>query len=310
MENKNKGSRISAEGKQSWQVLARAPKENRIQSVQARKRRQMQSLKWVFGISAILGITLLVTLKWNEYKQSNPIRTHSNTVKKILFRSDGVLSCQWLGSEIRIPKDTALMEIDIYAIKQKLDSIGQVQFATVEREFPDRLNIKIKERVPILRINLANSRGHFENRIVARDGTIYKGIGYSEPTLKRLPYLIPYPHTGTAIQPVRGIETVAQLMEITSETQSWFFESWKVVDLSNYSGDNDLPGQVIKVNTSLIPSIIFGTNKNFDQQLGRLGMILSYLQGQNYLNVQRIDLSTEDDAIVQFKSGHPHIFQR
>ena len=147
-----------------------------------------------------------------------------------------------------------------------------------------------------------------EVRIISREGTIYKGVSYPKATLNMLPYVLPFQHPEGGILPMRGIDRVADLLEETRRTQSNFYKTWKLVSLRYYSGNPDLPGQVIEVRSSMVPRIIFGFNTSFAQQLDRLAVILNYVQSRGNPAIKRIDLTLPKDAAVQFESGRISTF--
>jgi cell division protein FtsQ len=214
----------------------------------------------------------------------------------------------WLSRVIGLRRGLALMEADIHDIRTRLEAHGQVKSASVKRVFPDALQIRVREREPVLRMRVAGAGDQPELRIVARDGTIYEGVGYPRASLRGMPYLIPYRHADGRIQPMRGIERVAELLEVTRRTQPNFFRSWQIVSLKYYSGDPDLPGQVIEVQTTRVPRIIFGLSTSFAQQLDRLAVVLDYVQNRGNPAVKRIDLSLRESAAVQFESGRISTF--
>lgn len=307
---KHKGS-TSAGGEQSWRALAGKRKSSRIKSPQSRKRRQTQLLKLLLGLAVVLlvigGVVWgLIALK--EREEPIQISTPSKPVERVLFDTDGVLPDRWLGTVIEIRKGMTLMEIDIHAMKEDLEAHGQVASASVEREFPDALKIEVKERIPALRMRVAGAGEDFETRIVSRDGEIYEGVGYPRATLSRLPYVVPYTYPEGGVKPMRGIETVAELIDAARRTQPNFFKTWQIVNLKHYTGDPDLPGQIIEVKTSMVPRIIFGTTTDFAQQLDRLGVIMNYVQSRGNPAVKRIDLSLQGSAAVQFESGRISTF--
>jgi hypothetical protein len=236
------------------------------------------------------------------------VTTPSKPIERILFDTDGVLPDHWLGSVIELRRGLTLMEVDIHELKRQLEAHGQVKSASIERVFPDALRIRVREREPVLRMQVAGPGGTSTLRIVARDGTIYEGVGYPEASLRRMPYLVPYRHPDGRIQPLRGIERVAELLETTRRTQPNFFRGWQIVSLKYYSGDPDLPGQVIEVQTTLVPRIIFGLNTGFAQQLDRLAVVLNYVRNRGNPALKRIDLSLRDSAAVQFESGRISTF--
>jgi len=301
----------AASGAQSWRELA-GPRRRRIKSPQARKRRREQWLKLlavaVLAIAAVAAPVLWLTREPSETESSASFSPPSRPVQRILFHTDGVLPDGWLGGVLRLKPGTRMMEVDIHAVKAALEAEGQVKSARVERVFPDSLKIVVEERVPVFRIRAAKANGAVEERIVARDGTIYEGTAYPRSTLRNLPYLKPYRHPDGGYRPLVGIERVAELLALAREKSPRFFATWQIVSLEHYSGDPDLPGQVIEVRTRLVPRIIFGATGDFDRQLDRLASILSVLRSQGDPSIERIDLSLKNSAAVLPAEGPITIF--
>lgn len=301
---KSKGS-SSASGAQSWRELA-GPRRKRLNSPQARRRRWVKWLKFVgVLVAAVLLVLLAYFLTTLIRNREEPIQisTPSREIEQVIFDTDGALTDRWLGSVIQLEKGTTMMEVDIYALKQSLENEAQVVTASVERIFPSSLKIVLKERVPVLRIALAGPDNQPEYRVVARDGTLYRGIGYAEASLSLLPFLQPYQRADGGMLPLRGIERVADLLDEALRRQPEFFRTWKVISLEHYSGDPSLAGEVIEVRSSLVPRIIFGASADFGQQLDRLMLILEYVKARGNPAIKRIDLSLRGNAAVQFISG-------
>ena len=308
--SKNKGS-ISAGKNQTWRGLDGGNKRTRIDSTQARKRRQVQVLKLLTAfLVAVLSISFVVWAIFAFNKREEPIQitTPSKSVERVFFDTNGVLPPSWLGTVVELRRDTAMMEIDIHTMKKQLEAHGQVKSASIERQFPNVLRINIKEHEPVLRMRVMGANEQSEVRIISREGIIYKGVSYPKATLNKLPYVLPYQHPEGGISPMRGIDKVADLLEETRRTQSNFYKTWKLVSLKHYSGNPELRGQVIEVRTSIVPRIIFGFNTSFAQQLDRLAVILSYVQSRGNPAIKRIDLTLPKDAAVQFESGHISTF--
>ncbi|WPJ94895.1 FtsQ-type POTRA domain-containing protein [Coraliomargarita algicola] len=309
-DGRHKGS-TSASGQQSWRSLAGAQRSTRIKSPQARKRRQTQLLKLfsaLFLFFLLVGLVMWAVIAFKNRKEPIQITTPSKPVEKVLFDTNGVLPSSWLGTVIELRRDTTMMEIDIYTMKQQLEAHGQVKSASVERQFPNALKIEIKEHEPVMRMRVVGSQGEPELRIVSRDGTIYKGVGYPKATLSKLPYVVPYRHPEGGFKPLRGIDKVADLLEVARRTQPNFYKTWQLVSLEHYSGDSEMPGQVIEVRTPMVPRLIFGFNTSFEQQLDRLSVILNYVQSRGNPGLKRIDLSLQGSAAVQFVSGRIRTF--
>lgn len=302
---KNKGS-TSASGSQSWRELAGTPKRKRVNSPQAKKRRQVKLLKLLAGLFILAGMIALgfwVRSVLKDRDEPIQISTPSREIEQIIFQTDGVLPDRWLGTVIQMGKGTTMMEVDIHGMKQSLEEEPQVVAASVERVFPHSLKISVKEHEPVLRIAVEGPEGKPVLRVVGRDGTIYQGIGYPKATLASLPFVEPYRHSDGRIRPLRGIDKVAGLLAAARRKQPEFYRTWKVVSLKNYSGNPTFAGEVIEVRSSYVPRIIFGASSDFGQQLDRLKVILDYVRAKGNPSMDRIDLSLRGSAAVQFSSG-------
>ena len=301
---KQKGG-TSADGDQSWRKLA-GPSSHRVNSPQARKRRRTRLVKFFVGLILILTVGGGLTwagLAFKQREQNIPMTPSSKPIERIIFDTDGVLPDIWLSKTIKLRPGMSMMEADIYELKKTLESDAQVKSASVERVFPSDLRIRVEERLPALRLAVAGPDGKPRLRLVARDGAVYDGLGYPKATLKNLPYVQPYQHVDGSFTPMRGVESVAELLELARSTEPQFFRTWQVVSLEHYSGDVDLPGQVIEVRSTLVPRIIFSASADYGRQLDRLAYILEYVRSQGNQSLERIDLSLRGSAAVQFSSG-------
>ncbi len=298
-------SSSAPDGAQSWRELA-GPSKRRINSPQARKRRQQKLLKLLGLFAAVLAVVGLISfavVKFNQRETEISITPPSKPIEQILFDTNGVLPDAWLSKVVKIKPGMALMEADIHGLKAQLEAQGQVARASVERVFPNALRIKLEERLPVLRMAVAMPDGRARARIVAKDGTVYDGIGYSKSTLANLPYVQPYIHSDGSVEPMGGIDRVAELLELARQTQPHIFKTWQVVSLKHYSGDLDMPGQVIEIRSSYVPRIIFSATRDFGQQMDRLVYIFKHVKERGNPSMERIDLSLRGAAAVQFSSG-------
>ncbi|MFQ3224443.1 MAG: hypothetical protein ACI8Z5_000692 [Lentimonas sp.] len=295
----------SAGGEQSWRELA-GPRRSRVNSPQARKRRRTRWVKFFVGL--VLFLVVVGGLSWavlafKQREQKIPMTPTSKPIERIIFDTDGVLPDIWLSKTIKLRSGMSMMEADIHELKATLEADVQVKSASVERVFPSDLRIRVKERLPALRLAVAGPDGKSRLRLVARDGAVYDGLGYPKATLKNLPYVQPYQHADGSYTPMRGIESVADLLELVRSTEPKFFRTWQVVSLEHYSGDVELPGQVIEVRSTLVPRIIFSASADYGRQLDRLAYILEYVRALGNQSLERIDLSLRGSAAVQFSSG-------
>ena len=299
-----KGS-SSATGDQTWRALA-GPRRKRVNSTQAKKRRINNVLRITGVLVTIIGLSALVFLAVGEFRERETaiqISTPSRMIENLIFETDGVLPDCWLGQVIELRQGTMMMEVDLQSMKETIKESPQVKSASIERVFPSSLKISIEEHEPVMMLAVQGADGKREQRIVSREGVIYKGVGYSKATLARLPFVLPYRHSDGSYQPMQGIQRVATLLERARSKNPEFFATWKVTSLEHYSGEEDLSGQIIEIRSTRVDRILFSATLDFDQQLDRLQLIFNYLAQRGDPSVKRIDLSLRGSAAVQFTSG-------
>ena len=304
-ERRNKGV-DSAYGTQSWRELAGGGKKRRMVSAEARKRKTRRVLRGVAVLIVLVGIGaigLWFFTRASDEQASMQLAAPSRPVERIVFRTNGVLPDEWLGSVLDLQPGVTMMEADIHQLKRRIEAQGQVKSASVERRFPGDLVVEVVEHVPVFRLAVANRSGERRIRVVSRDGSVYDGLGYPESATARLPFLDPYRPKRGSILPLSGIDRVAALVELARHNYPQLFRTWRVVSLRNYSGDPEMPGEIIEIRSSQVPTIIFSAGKDFSRQLDRLAYILSYVRNRGNPSLKSIDLSLQGAAAVRFSSG-------
>jgi len=299
-----------ADGSQSWRELA-GPRRLRVNSSAARKRRWVPFFKLMGGLLLVslvsVGLYKLVRML-DRGTRGAIVAVAVNPVEGTLFYTDGVLTEDWLESTIGPLDRKPIMEVDIFALKEKLEKNAQVKVAAVERIFPNYLRVEISERKPVMRLLTVDSDGKRRLRLVARDGQVYRGAGYSVSELKQLPFLQPYQHGDKSYLPLRGIDQAVELLDVTRKMQPDFLSTWQVISLQYFNGKLGLPGQVIEVRSTVVPKIIFGLSKDFALQIDRLTYILDYFEKEGDPSLKKIDLSLRGAAAVQLSSGRAQVF--
>ncbi len=299
-----KGS-SSARGAQSWHELA-GPRRKRVNSPQARRRRVARLLKWLgllLLVGAVVSGGVLGFRALRDRDKPIQLNTPSREIEQLLFDTDGVLPDRWLSQVIGLRRGMTMMGVDLQEMKARLEAQPQVRSAAVERVFPNALKIRLREHEPVLRLAIEGPDGRTEQRIVSRAGTIYSGTGYPRATLSRLPFVAPYRYPDGSFTPLRGMDRVAELLQVARRKQPDFFRTWRVVSLEHFSGDEDLPGQVIEIRSTRIARVLFSASKDFNLQLDRLQVIFDYLARRGEPSLKRVDLSLRGSAAVQFSSG-------
>jgi cell division septal protein FtsQ len=286
----------------------KTPKAAGVKSKTVKRRQVFRYLRGaltgIFLVGLVGGFALWVGSQLRDDGKAVGL-VDSKPLAEIRFQSNGVLSEAWLSRQVRVKNGTRLIEVDIHGIKTKLEAVGQVASASVQRELPDTLRIRLVEHKPVLRLVIENVLGQKELKLVSRNGTVFSGIDQELKQLRTLPYLGPHRYPDGSYLPLRGIEKVAQLLDICREDYPEEYALWDVVLLTHYSGEAGLPGEVIELRAEegdQTARLIFGGSLDFKMQLDRLRHIREVAQGLGD-RLQRVDLSLRDAAAVQFRSG-------
>lgn len=70
-------------------------------------------------------------------------------LKRLNIQTDGVLSEARLAEIANVAAGMSLMELDLEAIRAQVEKLPQVEKASVSRELPDRINLIVRERMPV-----------------------------------------------------------------------------------------------------------------------------------------------------------------
>lgn len=223
-------------------------------------------------------------------------------VRQVSFTSNGVLTRDWFLRTQRELMGKPLMEVDLQAVKRTLLANGQVREAVAAINLPDRLEIRIAERQPILRARLAMPDGRVDRDwLIASDGVIFKGQLYPAKTMANLPFLagLRFSRQGDGFAPLTGMEVVAECLEALRARLPEVYSSLRYVDCRKFAGD---PGQ--RDACLILASSQWGEirllPRNFEGQFDRLREILTRLPAQENPAVQRIDLTVTDQVIVRY----------
>ncbi len=249
-------------------------------SGEGRKRLAFATLKTI-GIIAIVCTSL-----WGGYEllrlwQQDPVKlkapVKSSPVREIVLQSDGPLDHAWVERTLALPKGIDLMELDLYALRERLLSHPQVRTAVLARKFPDKLSIVIEERMPVARLRVPQSDSSLADYFVSRDGYVFPGINFGAERAALLPYLdgLTLKRAGKGFAPVDGMETVSDLLGTARNNTFELYTRWRVVSLARLATDG-----VIVVHASDIPAITFGTRDAFLKQLAQLDLIVDRSRAQ------------------------------
>ena len=73
-------------------------------------------------------------------------------VQEIEVETDGVLSPEQIRKWSRVRPGQNVLKLDLSSVKQDLEVVPWIEGAAVERQLPNRLHLKIRERVPVAQL--------------------------------------------------------------------------------------------------------------------------------------------------------------
>ena len=212
-------------------------------------------------------------------------------VREILYETDGTLDRAWLESRLALPAGARLPELDIFALRERLQEDPQVRAATVRRRFPDALQVTVEERVPVARL-VVREGAERKVLLVGRDGVVYEGRGLSGQRTGTLPFLtgVRLRATGQGrYEPLEGFREITDLLDTARAAYPGIAATWRIVDLSGFSPGREDPYSTVRVHSTVVRDVLFALG-DYRGQLQRLRDILDVVQAEEVDGLERVDL--------------------
>jgi hypothetical protein len=263
---------------------------------------------FVSSANVILFALLAATVAWGSWEVQRTVSggetsvgapgTHT-PVRDVVLITDGVLTQDWLVQTLALPGNASLMELDLFALRDRLLSKGQIAAADLRREFPDTLVVSIQERTPVLRAIVQETGAAPRSLLIARDGVAYDGIGYDSLMTNALPFLdgVKLTRGPDGFNPVEGMREVSDMISAAQNNAPHLFRSWRVVSLARLHDYDE-----IVVRTREIPEIVFNRREDFTRQLARLDYIVDYSRTGSDASVRKVDLSIGSQVPVELEA--------
>lgn len=287
----------------SWRTIKQGSR--RAVNTQALQHRRLKFLlRLLVVLFAVLAILAgLFSLRYfGEKLQKVTILDPTQPELELDFRTDGVLQPSWFMEAFAEWVQRDVRDVDVRALKDELERYGQVADALVKVELPSSLVVEIEERIPLLRVRARGESGRAQMYLIARDGTLYGGEGYPVETLRALPGVagLKLRRLQGDFVPIEGIEQIADLLESAKDQLPAVFRHWRLLDLSDWDPTAPYRTSLIRVRSTHVQEIIFGT-ADFEGQIKRLATILESIQRQQIGQPAFIDLSYPEEAVIRYR---------
>jgi cell division protein FtsQ len=283
----------------SWRDIPQQVKP-RAMSPEGRRRLAWRGVKSVLAIVLVggliwAGIEIAATLRGSSRQLTNAAET--TPVKEVVLITDGVLDHKWLIRTLALPKNASLMQLDLYELRARVTASGQVRTATLTRNFPATLTVSLSEQSPVARVKAQLGSDDPRTLLVARDGTVFDGVGFDSGMVATLPWLdgVKLARRGAAFAPIAGMETVADLLAKAKLEAEHLYRTWQVVSLARFDADGE-----IEVRAQGVEKIIFGTHEDFFRQLARLDALLDMAKAQTDQPLREVNLAIGSQVPVSF----------
>ncbi len=296
-------ARNKKQPRSSWRQIQQKNQRGKATTKVAKQRRLIILLRGAFLVLLVVAIvTGIVAIRYfsGMVKDDAPLLVEN--VNQVDFSTDGVLTRNWFYSTFPEIVRTDIRDIDVHGLKERLGHKGQISEASVTVQLPSILKIHLQEREPILRMRLRDSHGQPMTLLVARDGHLYKGSNYPQDTLTRLPGVtgLRVRKTKDGYLPIKGLEQVAQLLDLAQEKLPAIYGHWRIVDLKDWNPEVDYRPSLIRVSSTHIEEIVFSTY-SLSEQVQQLGGILQRIDRYQMGQPKSIDLSFGDEAVIRYE---------
>jgi hypothetical protein len=277
------------------------------QPVKSRAMSRGGQWRWTFSVLRVVaGSVIVAGVGWGLWELSRslqedskkmPVAAKTVAVKNFDLKTDGVVDAAWLERTLALPKTVSLTELDLAVLRRRLLASGQVTAAKLDKEFPETLKISLSERSPVTRVKGA-LRGEQITLLVARDGTVYEGVGYNPLMIDALPWLdgVQLTLTDDRWAPISNMPLVAELLSQAQIDTVDLYKTWQVVSLARLEKYHEL-----EVRTKPGTTVVFAAQGDFQLQLAKLDYQWEQFAALPSPPV-RVDLSLGRDVAVEFQT--------
>lgn len=268
-------------------------------SLRAKLRAAWLWLRAVLAFAALGGLGYGAYFLYQNAFIEDILGSKGAQIKRIEFKTDGLATAEWLKGRLKISPDTRLGEVNIFALKSALESLSQIESASVERAYPDALKITLTELKPFMKL-FADVSGRRKIFIMSPDGRFFEPSCVPPEMIDAMPKLEGWTprFDGPVPQPCRFAPEIARFLGAAYAAMPDAARGWKRIDVSEL-GSLTLP--LLKVSDASGMEIIFAP-RDYKKQFDRLEYILRYQKENPLTEIKRIDLSIKGWAPVKIKT--------
>jgi cell division protein FtsQ len=233
----------------------------------------------VGAVRATFGAVVIAAVAWGAWETAEVLRQNpsagpsaarSNRIRSLVLVTDGVLDKAWLVRTLALPADATLMGLDLMRLKSRVLADAQVGSASLIRNFPDTLTVRLSERSPVARVMADSGGGATGVLLVSRDGAAFAGTGFDPAIVASLPWLdgVALARRGGVLAPIGGMGAVADLLASAKLEAENLYRTWEVVSLARLASDGE-----IEVRTRQLTRIVFSAHEDYLRQIAKLDRV-------------------------------------
>lgn len=214
---------------------------NRVPAGATGRRRAARS--WFSGAAVALLLVGMGSLLWLALDGA-PDRAPSATLR---VRTDGWLSVSAV-SALAFPAGASDAR-DVASIRQSIEADAQVLGARVRRLPDGTLDIELRERLAVARLDAAGPGGAPIVRLLGADGVPFAGAGYPSQAVRNLPLVTHLPPDSQGGERrSAGLELVAAFLGAARAGYGHLHADWQEISLrDSCDGRTDIPGACLRV---------------------------------------------------------------
>jgi cell division protein FtsQ len=262
-------------------------------------------------VRASVGAMVMGGVAWAAWEVSAVVRdpaampdaAKSDRIQSLVLVTDGVLDRVWLARTLAIGPNATLMGTDLMQLRARVLADRQVKSASIDRNFPDTLTVRISERSPVARLMAQSGAAQPVMLLVSRDGVAFAGTGFDPAMVATLPWLdgVRLTRRGDRLEPIEGMDAVADLLASAKLEAENLYKTWQVVSVARLASDSQ-----IEVHTRDGMRVVFGTTGDYLRQIARLDLLLDASTDPTR-PLRAVDLSLGAQVPVAYGTAAPAI---